>query len=65
MIEDINQLIDNDFGLVMEMKFYSKDKFTQKEVRKMARLLGEVYQISHCIYCTGCAERKGYNLKQK
>ncbi len=36
MLRDINILIDNDFGLDMESKFYNKTKFTQKEARKIA-----------------------------
>ena len=52
MIKDINDLVDTDFGAEMEMKELPKSKpFTQKEAKKMARIIAKVYIISHQIYC--------------
>jgi hypothetical protein len=65
MLEGINALLDTDFGLDMEMKFYRVEKYTQKEARRMTLILAKVFSISHCLSCPSCASRKGYNLKQK
>ena len=60
MLRDINNLVDNDFGLDMEGKYFTNTKFTHKESMKMADILAKIYGISHTIDCEACAFRKGY-----
>lgn len=65
MLRDINILIDNDFGLDIEGKWFNDKKFTQKEAKQMAEILIDIYGISHGIYCDLCASCRGYKLKRK
>lgn len=69
MMQEICQLVNNDFCFEMECKLIpveteqgSESKtYTQGEARQMAYLLGRVYSISHCLTCTSC--RTKYLIK--
>lgn len=59
MIEAIDNLVNNDWGFEMiDLKIDLRDlehikyhKFTQKEAEEMSKVLGKIYQISHCVHC--------------
>ncbi len=52
MVEDINQIVDNDWASEMELKLLPESsKYTQQEAKDMAIAIGQVYKISHGIYC--------------
>ena len=56
MLKDINDIVDNDWGFEMvDMKHNLRNggyhKFTQKEAQEMSKALGNIYSISHGIYC--------------
>jgi hypothetical protein len=53
MLEEINNLVDNDFCAEMEMK----GRYTQKEAKQMADIITKVYSISHCISCSACSKK--------
>lgn len=57
MLEDINKLVDNDFTVDLELK----KTYTQKEARQMAKIIADVYWISHLTHCKFC--RNKYLLK--
>lgn len=59
LVQDINALVEGDALEDIDLKLYSKRGFTQAESRDMARLLGEVYRLSHYWYC-GCGDCKKY-----
>jgi len=59
MLEDIDELVNTDFGEDMEGKAVldHQKPFTQKEAKQMATLLANVYSISHGIHCTSCGRK--------
>lgn len=58
MLKDIDELVETDFAFDMECKRISRSKpYTQKEAKKMSELIGEIYLISHAIYCETCGAK--------
>ena len=58
MVSDINDLVDNDWGLDMDCHFEPNSKpFTQDEAKELVRVLMEIYMISHAIYCSACGSK--------
>ena len=58
MLKEINDLVETDFCFDMNCKQISNSKpYTQAEAKEMARLLGNVYSIVHCISCHSCQIR--------
>jgi hypothetical protein len=50
MLEDINDLVANDFCEEMSLK----NEYTQEEAREMSKIITKVYAISHTTTCTAC-----------
>lgn len=58
MVEDIDELVNNDFCAEMELKSIPNSRpYTKKEVEEMVHIIGKVYSISHCITCTACGRK--------
>ena len=61
MLQEIDVLVNNDFCNEMEYNSVLNSKYTrkytQKEAKQMADLLGKVYSISHCIHCKMCQRK--------
>lgn len=65
MIKDIDKLVQSDFVFDMDCKqLDNPSNYTQKEAKQMARLLGNIYSISHIEHCKGCRTMK-YAKKHK
>jgi len=57
-VEEIDELVNNDFGQDMELKQMPNSKpYTQKEAREMAQIISLVYSKSHCITCEACQRK--------
>ena len=61
MVEDINELVDNDFVADMERISLEKEnikithpRFSQDDAKEMAKILTKIYVISHAFYCPAC-----------
>jgi hypothetical protein len=56
--ESVYKLVETDFCEQMCCKNVGiiKGKFTQKEAREMADIIGKTYSLSHQIFCNGCRE---------
>ena len=55
MVEDIEEMVNTDFGMEMESKTLAGSRlYTQSEAKKMAKLIAEIYGIAHRLYCSGC-----------
>lgn len=55
MVKDIYKLVGTDFAMDMDMKCLPHSKpYTQEEANKMAGIIGQIFSISHCYYCTAC-----------
>lgn len=56
--EGVNKLVETDFCEQMCCKHAGiiKGKFTQEEASEMAHIIGNVYSLSHQIFCSGCRE---------
>ena len=67
MLYDILELVDGDFSQDMEVKSFSptKAKYSQEEALTMARIIGEVYGIAHCLYCGSCGRSHNYGMEEK
>lgn len=64
MLEDINDFVDNDWGLDVDCHSLPDSKpFTQKEAKEMAETLMEIYKISHGVYCSTCGRK--YQIERK
>lgn len=50
----IEGIVSSDFAEDMEIKLVGKKKFTQEEAKKMQRLIGDIYHLSHNIVSTCC-----------
>lgn len=63
MLKEIDELVNNDFCFDMDCKQGLPDQrpFTQSEAKKMARIIGEVYRVAHCIHCEACQGRYKLN----
>ncbi len=65
MLEDINDLVSNDFCHDMSAKlvgyFAKEEPYTQEDASCMAQLIGKVYSIAHQIHCDACLERGEFN----
>lgn len=52
MLSDICGLVETDFCMEMDIKRLPGSKrFTQKEAKQMANIIGQVYMIAHGIHC--------------
>lgn len=59
MIEDINDLVETDFGEDMSLRANIEYcgkllDISQRDAREMANIIGKVYLISHCVHCESC-----------
>lgn len=54
-LEQICKLVETDFCAEMDLKTFSEIKFTQKEAKEMADIIGAVYMIAHRIHCKACS----------
>jgi hypothetical protein len=64
MVNEISNLVDTDFCFDMDCRALPHAKpYTQEEADKMAGIIGQVYMISHCIYCSACQGK--YIIKEK
>lgn len=55
MVREIDNLVEGDFCFDMDCHNLPNSKpITQKEAMKMVKIIGRVYKIAHCIYCTAC-----------
>lgn len=58
MLSEIDKLTNNDWCAEMEMRLLPRSGgYTQKEAKRMAKLLSRVYSISHCIRCEACQRK--------
>ncbi len=58
MLKDIDALVQTDFMFNMDCRMIPDSKpYTQKEAKKMAHILGNVYLISHCLHCSACQKK--------
>jgi len=58
MAEDIDKLVNRDFVSDMEVSSYIGDgTISQEDAVKMAKILSEIYFISHCLHCEACGNR--------
>ena len=58
MLQEIDDLVNNDFFADMEMKLMINAKeYTQDEAKEMAGVIGMVYSISHAIHCEACGRK--------
>lgn len=63
MLKDINTLVGTDFAMDMDYKqLPHSHPYTQEEAGNMAQIIGQVYLIAHCTYCTACQGK--YKLKK-
>lgn len=66
MVKDILHLVDTDFAADMDMRCLPNSKpYTQEEADKMAGIIGQVYSISHCLFCTACQSKYKLYLTNK
>ncbi len=64
MVREIDTLVESDFACEMNGKTLPKSKkYTQEEALQMAKLIGEIYWVAHCIDCWACQSR--YWIKEK
>lgn len=57
MVEDINNIVDNDWGFEIDCHSLPNSKpFSQEESEEMANALMRIYSISHGVYC-GCGNK--------
>lgn len=56
MIQDIDDIVNNDFSADMECKscLEGQKEFTQDDAKMMADTISRVYKISHSIHCKTC-----------
>lgn len=55
MLKDINKIVETDWAADMEMlNMPGSRPFTQEEASEMAKALGNIYSISHCLTCKAC-----------
>lgn len=64
MLEDIDNLVSNDFCHDMQAKLIpyftlgnTEEVFSQEDAACMSQLLGEVYAIAHATHCEPCMEK--------
>lgn len=62
MLEDINELVDNDFGFDLQ---FDEKEYTDKDVDKMRKIILSTYQISHCVYCKSCQNKYKYQISKQ
>lgn len=63
MLKEIDQLLNTKWLLGISDKIQSSEPFTQEEVERMAKMLGAVYTVAHCIHCEVCA--RSYHYKKE
>lgn len=62
MVEEIDKLVNTDFGEDMSFKANvtvngEYKEISQEDARKMANIIGSVYLISHAIDCDNCGKK--------
>lgn len=60
--EDGYKIITDNFGFLGDMEWKAnapttQPEFTQKEAKKMARILGRLYMVLHCVECDICGAK--------
>lgn len=56
LVKDMNEILETDFCMDMDCKLNlhggrDKNSFTQEEAQTMAKMLGQLYTMSHYWYC--------------
>ena len=54
MLQEIDELVNNDWTAEMELKLLPGGEFSQEDAQKMAQIIGQVYARSHCLSCGAC-----------
>lgn len=55
MIDDIDELVSNDFCFDMDCKsLHPEESFTHEESTQMRDILMKIYSIAHCRTCKAC-----------
>lgn len=59
MLQDIDELVNNDwaFDIDCQQGLPNQKPFTQEQAVEMARVIGNVYSISHAIHCEACGSK--------
>ena len=58
MLEDIDALVNNDWGYDIESHALPPSHdFTQAEAIQMAEVIGQVYTIAHAVHCAACGKK--------
>jgi len=66
MVKDIYKLVGTDFAMDMDMKCLPhSNPYTQEEANKMAGIIGQIFSISHCYYCTACQGKYKLSIQSK
>jgi hypothetical protein len=67
MVEEIDAIVNTDFGANMEMKLLPhSNPYTQEEAEQMASIISSAYMVSHCIDCNACQSKyKKSRIKEK
>lgn len=60
--EDGYKIITGNFSFLEDMDWKAnaptkQPEFTQKEAKKMARILGRLYMVLHCVECESCGAK--------
>lgn len=61
MLEDINELVDNDFGFDLQ---FDEKEYSDKDIDMMRKIILSTYQISHCVYCKSCQNKYKYKISE-
>ena len=56
MLENIYMMVKGDRVGDLVNKLGTANKYSQEEARELARIVGAVYEISHCLTCNACAK---------
>lgn len=57
MLEEIDELVEQEWLNDTEWKAIHHRPFTQEESEMMSNLLGQVYSVAHGIHCTACGKK--------
>lgn len=58
MVEDVDNIVESDFCFDMDCKLMpNSKKYTQREAKAMAEIIGRIYLIAHCVTCTACQKK--------
>ena len=62
MLEKIDALVNNDMGFDVTSKTSDTPTWTQEEAEWMAKTIGDIYSIAHCIHCRACSPKYEKNV---